>query len=250
MIVLANGQEVSTLVTMKDEKQVTAIKRQISDGFSQSTWLKQEDQIDGILNTLLDRLRGKIGQPISLSEWLSFWSFDTLTQVAFSDSRGFLVHGADIDGTFISSRARFAHWRAWMATPSLESLLFKNRVAQYFSKSTSSLAKLAMRRIQERKSTDTTSTGRDLLGRYLAASQNAPEWIAPREVLGLTISTIHAGAESTATTSSLALMDLLSFPEKLKRLEEEILGADLSSPPAFKSLEALPYLDAVIRETM
>lgn len=251
MNLLVNGEPIFSIISLQDEKRVTEFKRHISGGFSQSSWLLQEHQINGTINRLVDRLRSMVGEQVSLNTWLSYWSFDTLTQLAFSESRDFLGHGKDIDNMFPSGHARFKHWRLWSALPSWEALIFKNRLAQHFQKTTSALAALAVRHIQDRKSADKTSTtSRDLLGRYMAASQQTPSIIAPRDVISLTISTIHAGSETTATMSSLVLINLLGNPTILAKLEDEITNAGLDCPPPFNEADKLPYLDAVISETM
>ncbi|KAI5367471.1 putative cytochrome P450 [Septoria linicola] len=251
LTVLANGQEIPTLITLRDEKRVTEIKRHILSGFSQSTWLKQEDQIDATISILLDQLRSRAGEAVSLNTWLSFWSFDTLTTLAFGETRGFLKAGYDLDNMFPSSKARFDHWRNWAVMPTLEALIYKNWFMQKFQKTSNALAGLAMKRIQERKAIDKSATGRDLLGRYLAASQVAPDAIGPRDVIALTISTIHAGSETVAMISSMALLHMLSNIAIFRKLEKEILNADLKDcPVAYADVEKLPFLDAVMREAL
>ena len=134
--------------------------------------------------------------------------------------------------------------------PWLEDLLYKNRYAQASGKTGNPLATLAMQRIKERQSGEKNATGRDLLGRYLAASQQVPTVIAPKDVLAFTISTIHAGAETTALTSSVILLYLLKAPESLAKLEYELQHSGLAVPPSFNEADKLPYLDAVIHEAL
>ncbi|KAF2164728.1 hypothetical protein M409DRAFT_56535 [Zasmidium cellare ATCC 36951] len=250
MVVVNNGKPVASLIGTRNERHITEVKRHISVGFSQSTWLKQEGQIDSVLQLLISQLRAKVGSEIDLRHWLSFWSFDTLATVAFGESRGYLKHGEDIDGVFASGSARFRHWGLWMSMPSLEQLIYKNRFAQKPQKGGSALVQMALNRIQERKDVDKEAAGHDLLGRYLAASQAAPDVIAPNDVLGLTISTIHAGSETTASNASMVLLRVLENPRIFSTLEQEILHANLSDPPTFAQVDALPYLNACIHESM
>lgn len=250
MVVVNNGKPVASLIATRDEKHITEIKRHIAVGFSQSTWLKQEDQIDVVLALLIEKLHAKVGTELDLKDFLSFWSFDTLTTLAFSESRGYLNYERDVDGVFEGGSARFKHWGLWMSMPSLEQLIYKNRFVQKAQGGGSKLVELAVKRVQERKAGDEKATGRDLLGRYLAASQQAPDVIAPNDVLGLTISTIHAGSETVASNSSLVLVRTLQDPRVFTKLEEEILQANLSHPPTFAEVDKLQYLDACIHEAM
>jgi hypothetical protein len=57
MTVLADGQKIPMLITMRDEKRVTGIKKLISPGSSQMSWLSQEDQVSQVL--LIDQKSGK-----------------------------------------------------------------------------------------------------------------------------------------------------------------------------------------------
>lgn len=250
MTVVSNGQEIASLITIKDEKRVTEIKRLISGGFSAAAWLKQEDQLDSTVELIVDRLRSKSGEVVPLNKWLSLWSFDTLTTLAFSKTRGYLEHEKDLDNVFSSGMARFIHWRAWGSMPTLESALFKNRLVERLQSGSNTLAQLAFKLIQERKAGDKMETGRDLLGRYLAASQEAPSVIAPKDVLALTISTIHAGSATPAIIISSCFTFLFGQPDTFQKLEAEILDAKLAFPPSFATVDKLPYLDAVMRETL
>lgn len=253
MLELSQGKEIPTLITIRDENRMSAIKSQIAAGFSQNTWLKQEDQIDGTLKLLIQRLRevSRSGQAdVQIDHWLALWTFDTLSQLAFSDSRGYLDAGTDKDGVYSGSVARFGHWCDWMLLPTLESWLYKGWFSQRMKRTTSALVKLATARIEDRKKDGGEMAGRDLIGRFLGASQQNPQAIAPHDVLALTISTIHAGAETTSLTSSHILANLLTHPVAYEKLEKEIVGAGLSFPPQYKDIAGLPYLDAVVRESM
>lgn len=252
MVELAQGQEIPTLITIRNEKRMSAIKSQISAGFSQNTWLKQEDQIDQTLELFIQRLHemSRGGQaPVLISHWLSLWTFDTLSQLAFSDSRNYLGAGKDIDGVYAGSMVRFGHWVDWSLLPTLEAWLYKGWLSQRV-RQPSALVRLAMQRLDQRKKDTGEVGGRDLIGRFLAASQQKPEAIAPRDVLAFTVSTIHAGAETTSYSISHVLANVLTHPEVHAKLEKEILGAGLTFPPQFKDVASLPYLDAVIQESM
>lgn len=253
MVELAQGKEVPTLITIRDDKHMSAVKSQISAGFSQSTWLKQEDQIDETLELFIHRL-GEIScggeADIRMDHWLSLWTFDTLSQLAFSDSRNYLEAGADKDGVYAGIMGRFAHWADWQLLPTFESWLYKGWLSQRMKRTTSALVKLALKRIEERKQDGGEMAGKDLIGRFLAASQQHPQVVAPHDVLALTVSTIAAGAETTSFSSSHILANLLTHPTAYEKLEQEILDAGLSFPPQYKDVAGLPYLDAVIRESM
>ncbi|EWG51842.1 hypothetical protein FVEG_16872 [Fusarium verticillioides 7600] len=140
------------------------------------------------ISALLTQLRKKPANiVIPLRDWLSFWSFDTLTSLAFSKTRGYLQAGADIDSIFPSAAGSFRHWRIWALAPQLESLLLKNWFMQRAQTTSTPIAQLAMERIRDRNAEEKNATARDLLRRYLAASQAVPDLIRPKDVIALTI---------------------------------------------------------------
>lgn len=91
-----------------------------------------------------------------------------------------------------------------------------------------------------------------LFGRYLAASEAAPDVIGPRDVVALTISTIHAGSETVALNASGALSYALSDLPIFRKSEREnqAAGVQPSVPLRFADVEKLPYLDALLPETL
>lgn len=63
-----------------------------------------------------------------------------------------------------------------------------------------------------------------------------------------TFSMILAGYETTADLLAYAVYSLVKDPDKAAKLRAEIDGQ--AAVPTFQSLEAMPYLDAVVRETL
>src|SRR2546423_5685666 len=146
--------------------------------------------------------------------------FDTLSRIAFSEDLGFMVNKKDIDGTLAGAQHRFDHWHYWLAVPYLERLIFKNPIVLQFTKPSSRLAALASRKIDARKQQGKEAGEfHDLLSQYLQAGQKDPEVIDSVAVIGLTISTIHSGADTTAGTTSMVFENILPHPAKLSKPE-------------------------------
>lgn len=250
MISYLDGREIATLLTLKDEKRVSTIKKHISGALSHNAWLRKEGEIDATLEVLVQRLKDQHGAVVRLNKWLFYWSADTLSRLAFGGDQGFLQDATDAEGVSAGVKARFEYWRKWELMPTLERLIYKGIFAKFIKHPSSATAQLAARRLQERQKNEKSDTDEDLLDVYLAASQKSPDTISQRDVLSLTITTISAGSDSTSTASSLVLAQLLLNPKSFARLEEELLEAKLSMPPAFSQLEDLPYLDAAFRESL
>jgi cytochrome P450 len=116
------------------------------------------------------------------------------------------------------------------------------------SQHTSPLASLAVRKIQKHK--EQKEVNNDVTSRYLAASEKDPEIVDATAVVGLAVSTLHAGPDTTAAASGIAMAHLLHHPPLLSKLLSELTNANLSSPPKFSELNKLHYLDACLCESM
>ena len=100
----------------------------------------------------------------------------------------------------------------------------------------------------------------DLLTKFLNAKRDNPDLLNDRTVLGLSLSMVNAGGDTTAITLSALFYYLLKFPHCLRKLMEELdskLPAEQldSDHPFFKQVvgwreaQQLPYLEACIKET-
>ncbi|KAI0360867.1 cytochrome P450 [Trametes cingulata] len=95
--------------------------------------------------------------------------------------------------------------------------------------------------------------GRDLLTLLIRANmaKDVPESqrLSDADVLGQIPTFLLAGHETTSTTGTWALYALSKNPAIQRKLREELLSLDTETP-SMDELMALPYLDAVVRETL
>ncbi|KAI0328399.1 cytochrome P450 [Cubamyces sp. BRFM 1775] len=95
--------------------------------------------------------------------------------------------------------------------------------------------------------------GRDLLTLLIKANManDIPESqrLSDEDVFGQIPTFLLAGHETTATASTWALYALSQRPAIQQKLREELLSVDTDTP-TMDELNGLPYLDAVVRETL
>jgi len=89
--------------------------------------------------------------------------------------------------------------------------------------------------------------GADILSLLLAARDENDQALSDSDIYEQLLTFVVAGHETTATTLSWALYELHRHPSELDELKAELRGALGSGPEA---LAALPYLDAVVSETL
>ncbi len=246
---MLRGREISSFVTVMDEKRMSAIKRLLLGNFTIISFLRQESELDHTISALVEYLE-VTESGVEIGKTLSYWAFDSISRIALSEDQAFLGQQKDCGDTIEGGNRRIAHWIYWAALPNLERLLFKNSLMQRMQKSSTLgiiAAQKMQKRLQQEKENDLESQV-DLLGKYLAASRRDPDLIKPVDVLGFLVSTMHAGSETTGQALAGILMTLLKHPEKMGELEKEILSANLGNMPQFGDANKLPYLDSAIRE--
>ncbi|KAF8131022.1 cytochrome P450 [Boletus edulis] len=95
--------------------------------------------------------------------------------------------------------------------------------------------------------------GRDLLSLLVKANMatDIPESqrLCDEDVLAQVPTFLVAGHETTSTATTWALFAMTNTPETQMKLREELLSVDTETP-SMDELMALPYLDAVVRETL
>ncbi len=112
-----------------------------------------------------------------------------------------------------------------------------------------------MEKGQPHDSTQSETKQVDLLDKFLRAKAKHPDVVDDRAVLGLTLSMVNAGSDTTATTLAAIFYYLLKTPRVMLKVHEELLthfgvATSLhSSITTFADSQKLPYLDACIKET-
>ena len=152
--------------------------------------------------------------------------------------------------------------------PALDYLFWRNPVLLWLSKrgwydQSSPTVPFALKHLGQRLKTAPDekdakmSEGReDLLAKFLNAKRENPEIVNDRTILGLSLSMVNAGGDTTAITLSAFFYYLLKTPRCLDRLQEE-LDTHLSEKSSgsfkyiitFKEAQQLSYLEACIKET-
>ncbi|KAI8650969.1 hypothetical protein NCS57_01432500 [Fusarium keratoplasticum] len=251
-IPVSKNRAVPSIIGM-GEAQHTAVRKSVGRAFTTNSLLDYEDSIEATgqdLIKVLSRL-----QETDIGEWLQFFAMDMLIRIAFSDSLGLLANGNDIDGTLAAVMARFDHWGHWGAVPSADYLFNKSRLATTLKGvGDSPLAKVANRMLEARKRDASKLSYKDLCAKFLEGQAKYPQLVQHDEILGIIMSTIGAGADTTAGTLTYTLYFLSKHPDVREKLVQEIdenLSAGmLSRMPKWAEVNRMPYLDAVLKESM
>jgi cytochrome P450 len=249
-----NGEEVASFLAITDDERAARLKRFLHPTFSPNGVLRYEQHVDHTVSELVSHLHN-VGSTTDLAPWFGWFAFDTITRIGFSEDQGFMRQQGDIGGAGKAAQQRFAHWTFYWTMPWLESLLHKNWYAKNRKTATQSgLVRLATRVVESRKAKGGVGTHHDLLDLYMESGQKDPQLYTPTTILGLTMTTIHAGAETTAYTSAICMYLILKHRRVHEKLRGELQSAASGTGaewelPEMSVLRKLPYLEACIQES-
>ncbi|KAH0038946.1 cytochrome P450, partial [Aureobasidium melanogenum] len=252
--VFVNGNEVASFLAITNDDKAARLKRFLHPTFSPNGVLRYESHVDHTVSELISHLRN-VGPTTDLAPWFAWFAFDTITRIGFSEDQGFMRQQEDIGGAGQAAQRRFAHWIFYWTIPWLDALLYKNWfVKNRKTAAQSGLVRLASRVVEDRKAKGQLGVHQDLLDLYMESGKQDPQLYTPSTILGLTMTTIHAGAETTAYTSAICMYLIISDRRVHDKLREELQSIMPATEtdwelPETSVLRKLPYLDACIKES-
>ncbi|OAQ66104.1 cytochrome P450 [Pochonia chlamydosporia 170] len=249
---VSKNRAVPTVIGM-NETQHTAVRKSVGRAFTTNSLLDYEDSIEVTGLELIQALRKQ--KKVDIGEWLQFFAMDMLIRITFSNSLGLLAGGQDVDGTLAAVMARFDHWGHWGALPTADFAINKSRFATALrGVSDSPLARVAQSKLDTRERDVNQSAYKDLCAKFLDGQAKYPQLVQQDEILGIIMSTIGAGADTTAGTLTYTLYFLSKYPATRTKLLQEIQSGlehgTLSRTPKWAEVKGMPYLDAVLKESM
>ncbi|KAE8320093.1 cytochrome P450 [Aspergillus transmontanensis] len=184
---VVSGVRTKNLFSHQDEQWHAKYIRPVKNHYSMAKVQELEPSVDITINFFLE------------SQYINYFTWDTMSQLNYSQSIGMLEAGNDRFGI------------PEVSTKSLD----------YFA-SPMTLIPSSYR----------------LLDRYIEAKSKMPGIVDDNVAQIYLVLNILAGSDTTASAISAAVY------------YEELRGANLSTPPQWKEVRSLPYLDAVMREAM
>src|SRR6266536_5643397 len=145
--------------------------------------------------------------------------------------------------------------------PSLDLLFWKNPILLWlgrhgYAHSPTPTVSFAVKAMKTRQQQVEKPPREDLLARFLNAKRDHHDVVGDEDVLGMSLSMVNAGSDTTAITLSAIFYYLVKNPVCLQRLEQELEAyLPARDPGTFKVLasfidaQKLPYLEACINES-
>ena len=188
-----------------------------------------------------------------LGEWLHFFAFDVLGEVAFSQNFGFLDAGVDVDHAIRTIDESQTYNGIVGQIPFFDHFLRRNPLWNYvpfLATKNALVTRTALAQLSKRLDPNNKTQYKDLLNSLIEAHKQNPDKLGEGDVFAIAHGAIFAGSDSTASTMQSFCWNVLNDRRVYDKLIAEILSADLSEMVAFNEAQNLPYFQACLKEAM
>lgn len=244
-----------SVLSILDEQKHARYRRPIQNAYSLTNLKNYEPYVDEEINTLVEVLDRHVqnGQPINLSLWVYYWSYETIGKLTFGHATGYLEKGADFNGLIHRQKQFLEYVNVVSQMPSLHGLLANNPIFKIIPHQTFDFIKFAQVRVTQRlKEYDPTNKGRpDLLSHFIEARTAYPDIVNDNQVFVYGLTNVIAGSLSTSHVLDEVVKYLTSHPDAQHRIAEEIKLVTASSdefPISLDQAKKSPFLEGVILE--
>jgi cytochrome P450 len=229
-------------------------RRKTASMYSLTSLLSYEPYIDSSNAALCEKMQGfaQTNQPFNLMQWSQFYAFDVIGEITFGKAFGMMETGSDVDGIL-----KTIHLTAFIPSylgllPELSNLFY--RALSFLVKESPllSLQTFGARALAERKNGRAPSDREDFLAK--CQKLNEAGKLDDRLAGQVPTGNVIAGSDTTGITLAAALYHLIRNPDSMRKLQHELDEAthrgELSQAATYAEATKLPYLQAVIKETL
>ncbi|KAI0403420.1 cytochrome P450 [Xylaria palmicola] len=264
------------LFNTRNRAEHTRKRKMVSHTFAPKSVSQFEPYIAENLETFVNRWdelaekspRGDKTAHVDCLNWFNYVAFDTIGDLAFGAPFGMLKTGADIAEVRTSLKAPPVY------APAVEILNRRGEVSAalgclpsikpyakwlpdpFFSKgleAVENLAGIAIARVKDRLENPPDINRKDLLARLQEGRDEKGEPLGFEELTAEALTQLIAGSDTTSNSSCALLYHAARTPGVLRKLQEELDAAipdKAVKVPDYESVRNLPYLEAVISETL
>lgn len=245
----------------------SANRRHYQSAYSMSSLVSYESYVDdcaALFHTRLQELASK-AVPVDMGHWFQCYAFDVIGLITYSARLGFLDKGEDVRGVMAALEDHLAYatltgiysWahkyvfpvRNWMAGSGGVGRAYvmkftQERIAAHQEKHSGEKPGAAVSGEDEHTATT------DFLTKFFAKNAKDPEAFTMYHLAMGCVSNMVAGSDTTAISLSAVLYHLLKNPGTLEKLREEVDSTQPEGHLTFAQTQAMPYLQAVLKEAL
>ncbi|KAK3294215.1 cytochrome P450 [Chaetomium fimeti] len=231
-------------------------------------------QLGPFIDDTVELLVRRIGEHVDaakgvfdLGDYLHYFAFDVLGEVAFSRGFGFLAEGRDVDGAIKTIDNSQVYNGIVGQVPELDYLLRRNplwRFVPWLSTKNALITRMALEEMARRQPFDKDHGGllrsgdgrQDLMASLIQGHLKDPERFREGDVFAVAHGAIFAGSDSTASTMQSFFWHILDakpiYHAVLREIEHAVETGILPTEGNVNWAQAqnLPYLQACLKEAM
>lgn len=240
-------------------------KRVAATPYSMASMLNQSERVDGVIELLKSKLdsfaaksAGGQRKVLDLGDWLHYFAFDVLGEVAFTRLFGFLDQGYDVEGCIRTIDD--SQWYNGIVgqIPFMDHFLRRNPLWQYvpfLATKNALITRIALSEMEKRRPFNAGKEQKgDLLGMLIKGHERDPDRFGEGDVFAVAHGAIFAGSDSTASTMQSFFSEVLRRPEIYGKLQKEIDEASkngqLSEKVTYPEAQKLDYFQACLKEAL
>ncbi|KAK4149773.1 benzoate 4-monooxygenase [Chaetomidium leptoderma] len=263
------------LFNTRDRHEHTRKRKIVSHTFSVKSVASLEPYIHSNLELFIRQLDNLIARSTSADgaahidclNWFNYLAFDVIGDLAFGAPFGMLSSGADM------AEVRSSPDSPPIYAPAIEILNRRGEVsaalgiipelkpyAKYFPdpfftkglQAVENLAGIAIARVKSRLENPPPAQRKDLLQRLIDGRDEKGEPLGREELTAEALTQLIAGSDTTSNSSCALLFHVMRTPGVIGKLQAELDAAlpDDLDVPTFEMVRDLPYLSAVVNETL
>ncbi|VBB75887.1 Putative cytochrome P450 pisatin demethylase-like [Podospora comata] len=261
------------LFNTRDRHEHTRKRKMVSHTFSVKSVAQFEPYIHSNLELFVKQLDNLVTRSpmktavLDCLNWFNYLAFDVIGDLAFGAPFGMLSSGADMaevrsspDSPPIYASAIEILNRRGEVSAALGILPSLKPYAKYFPDpfftqglaAVESLAGIAIARVKMRLENPPPEGRKDLLQRLVDARDEKGEPLGREELTAEALTQLIAGSDTTSNSSCALLYHAVRTPGVIPKLQAELDAAIPHSidVPTFEMVRDLPYLSAVVNETL
>ncbi|UPX09407.1 uncharacterized protein EKO05_0000097 [Ascochyta rabiei] len=232
-------------------------RRKIANLYSMSTIVSYEGAVDRMNKICMDKLKKYAieDRELSLPDFLQWYAFDVIGDITFNESFRMMENEGDVTGmisgvhmanNYLAHAGIIPDVHPWVMR--LQSLIGNKGAAMFLD--------FTFRQINKYRASntkDTVTVGSDsFLGKLIYLQKEGK--VSMSNILDACGSNIGAGSDTTAIGLSSIIYYLYNNADVLAKLREEIdkmaQQGLISDPITFQEAQSMPYLQAVIKESL
>jgi cytochrome P450 len=248
----------ASVFTTIDLKEHVRIRRFMDPAFSDKAFLQQEPILQDYVSLCINKLR-KQSSPqgnttINIVDWFNFILFHIIGDLSFGESFDCLKkceYEGWMDQMAASIKLHYLsiNLRHYPIINTLLKSLGGFFIPKELIKQHMDYRQRATEKLKRRLSPSAAIDRPDIVSQLLR-SEDRGEGLTPDEVVLNSMLFINAASETTATTLTGVINNLVQNPEFLSTLETEVREFSSLSELTLKTLKQLPYLNAILKEAL